>query len=79
MWILNPDLAGKSANARSAAATTGDDNRNNLEQVFIANPTNGAYTVRVTHKGTLHGSTPQAFALPVSGSWLLPATSKRKA
>lgn len=28
----------------------------------------GAYTARVTHKGTLHGSTPQAFALAASGN-----------
>ena len=67
-WLLNPDLVGKSATARSAAATTGDDNRNNVEQVFIANPTNGAYTVRVTHKGTLHSSAPQAFSLVASGN-----------
>jgi hypothetical protein len=67
-YVLNPDLVNKSATARSAAATTGDDNRNNAEQVFIASPTNGVYTVRVTHKGTLHGSTPQAFSLAASGN-----------
>jgi hypothetical protein len=41
-WILNPDLTNRTSVARSAAATTGDDNRNNVEQVYIANPvTNG--------------------------------------
>lgn len=67
-WILNPDLVAKSAIARGTAATTGDDDRNNVEQVFIAIPTSGNYTVRVTHKGTLHGSTPQAFSLVASGN-----------
>lgn len=67
-WILNPDLLGKSSTARSAAATTGDDDRNNVEQVFVASPTSGIYTVRVTHKGTLHGSTPQSFSLMTSGN-----------
>lgn len=57
-WILNP------AN-RTAAATTGDNVRDNVEQVLITNPVAGNYTVRVTHKGTL--STPQAFSLMVSG------------
>lgn len=57
-WILNP------AN-RTAAATTGDNVRDNVEQVLLANPVAGTYTVRVTHKGTL--ATPQAFSLIVSG------------
>lgn len=57
-WVLNP------AN-RTAAATTGDNVRDNVEQVLLANPVAGTYTVRVTHKGTL--ATPQAFSLIVSG------------
>lgn len=57
-WILNP------AN-RTAAATTGDNVRDNVEQVLLANPVAGSYTVRVTHKGNL--ATPQAFSLIVSG------------
>jgi hypothetical protein len=45
-WVLNP------VNYTNAA-TTGDNIRDNVEQVVIANPaTNGVYTVRVTHKGT---------------------------
>lgn len=55
-WVLNPDLTNRTANARSAAATTGDDARNNVEQVYIPNPASGTYTVRVTHKGTLTNS-----------------------
>jgi hypothetical protein len=50
-WILNPDLTNRTSAAHSAVATTGDDSRNNVEQVYIANPvTNGTYTVTVTHK-----------------------------
>ncbi len=45
-WVLNP------AN-RTAAATTGDNFRDNVEQVHIANPTAGEYLVRVTHKNNL--------------------------
>lgn len=67
-WILNPDLVNKSAATRASAATTGDDNRNNVEQVFIASPASGTYTVRVTHKGSLHGGTPQAFSWAASGN-----------
>lgn len=55
-WVLNPDLTNRTSAARSAAATTGDDNRNNVEQIFIPNPTSGTYTVNVTHKGTLAAS-----------------------
>lgn len=45
-WVLNPTNP-------AAAATTGDNIRDNVEQVLIPNPTDGWYTVRVTHKGSL--------------------------
>jgi Subtilase family len=45
-WILNPNLPAK-------AATNGDNNLDNVEQVSIPNPTNGTYQIRVTHKGNL--------------------------
>ena len=45
-WVLN------SAN-RTAAATTGDNFRDNVEQVEVANPQSGVWLVRVTHKGQL--------------------------
>ncbi len=45
-WMLNPA-------SPSSAATTGDNIRDNVEQVYIAAPTNGIYTVKVTHKGAL--------------------------
>ncbi|HNW06614.1 MAG TPA: S8 family serine peptidase [Verrucomicrobiota bacterium] len=45
-WVLNP------ANPTNAA-TTGDNIRDNVEQVLISTPaTNGIYTIRLTHKGT---------------------------
>ncbi|SDE56369.1 T9SS-dependent choice-of-anchor J family protein [Riemerella columbipharyngis] len=46
-WVLNPERPGD-------AATTGDNIVDNVEQVYIPNPTPGAtYTITVTHKGTL--------------------------
>ncbi len=45
-WVLNP------AN-RTAAATTGDNFRDNVEQVEVTNPQTGVWLVRVTHKTNL--------------------------
>ena len=45
-WILDP------ANPANAA-TTGDNYRDNVEQVYIENPAEGWYEVTVRHKGTL--------------------------
>ena len=45
-WVLDP------ANP-SSAATPGDNVRDNTEQVYIATPSNGFYTVKVSHKGAL--------------------------
>jgi hypothetical protein len=45
-WVLN-------RNYPTNAATTGDNNLDNVEQVSIPNPTSGTYQVRVTHKGNL--------------------------
>ncbi len=59
-WILDP------ANP-SHAATTGDNNLDNVEQVYIADPTeSGTYTIQIAHKGTLSGGE-QLFSLLVSG------------
>lgn len=65
-WVLNPDLTNRTSAARSAAATTGDDSRNNVEQVYIPNPTNGTYSVTVTHKGSLTNS--QWVSILISGN-----------
>lgn len=59
-WILN------SSNP-SNAATTGDNYRDNVEQVVITNVAAGTqYVVRVTHKGTLVDDTGQAAYQDVS-------------
>ena len=45
----------------NSAATTGDNDSDNVEQVVVANPvTNGIYSVRVTHKRTLKDDTGSA-------------------
>lgn len=54
-WILNPDLTNKSEAARSANATTGNDDRNNIEQVYIAVPTAGVYRIIAGHAGGVPG------------------------
>ncbi|PRY40962.1 putative secreted protein (Por secretion system target) [Spirosoma oryzae] len=62
-WTLDP------ANPTTAAAR-GDNIRDNYEQVLVSNPVPGqAYTVTVSHKGTLTGNTTstQDYALLISG------------
>jgi len=51
-WTLNPSNP-------SAPATTGDNTRDNVEQVHIASPSPGIHTVRINHKGTLSGGSQQ--------------------
>lgn len=59
-YILNP------ANP-SAAASTGDNFRDNVEKIYIANPNpSQPLTLQITHKRNLNGNT-QAFSLIVSG------------
>lgn len=57
-WILDPDNP-------SEPATTGDNYRDNVEQVYIENPQEGIYTIEVTHKGGLQGIS-QKFSLIIS-------------
>ncbi len=71
-WVLNPATP-------DAAATTGDNIRDNVEQVVIATPSsNGTYNIRITHKGTnLVAATPGAtneqwVSVFVSGNIALP-------
>jgi len=59
-WILDP------ANPANAA-TTGDNFRDNVEQVYIANATTGLYTVVVSHKGSLSNFM-QDFSVVLSGN-----------
>lgn len=59
-WVLNP------ANP-ATAASTGDNIRDNMEQVYIANAVPGrSYTITVNHKATLSRG-PQAYSLIVTG------------
>lgn len=59
-WVLDP------ANPANAA-TTGDNNRDNVEQVLILNPAAGTHTIRVVAPAALT-SGPQAFSLLFSGN-----------
>ncbi|MFN8219689.1 MAG: S8 family serine peptidase [Fimbriimonadales bacterium] len=60
-YVLDP------ANPASLA-TTGDNIRDNVEQVLIPTPAAGIYTVRISHKGSfLSPNGVQAFAVAVSG------------
>ena len=59
-WVL-------SYSAPDALATRGDNVRDNVEQVYIDNVIPGhAYTIRITHKGTLQGGT-QPYSLVATG------------
>lgn len=65
-WKLNP------ASPASSATNSGDNNRDNVEQLYVASPTAGqTFTVRVTHKGTLKNATgataPQPVSIIISG------------
>ncbi|MES2381079.1 MAG: S8/S53 family peptidase [Bacteroidota bacterium] len=59
-FILNPYNP-------SAAATTGDNYRDNVEQIYATNLPTGFYTIKVKHKNTLLNAAPQAFAMIGSG------------
>ena len=59
-WVLDP-------NHPSVAATTGDNIRDNIEQVYIAGAIPGrTCTIKVSHKGTLRSGS-QAYSLIVTG------------
>jgi len=61
-WTLDPENP-------SQAAKPGDNIRDNVEQVYVANPVPGrTYTLTINHKGTLTGTVGQAYALLVSGA-----------
>lgn len=57
-YILDP------ANPNNAA-TTGDNTRDNVEMIYVGSPQAGTYTLTISHKGTLVGST-QPFSLIIS-------------
>ncbi|HMS53943.1 MAG TPA: S8 family serine peptidase [Fimbriimonadaceae bacterium] len=52
----------------SAAATTGDNFRDNVEQIYVANPEAGLYTIPITYKGAgLLPSGGQVLTLIITG------------
>ncbi|MBI5020618.1 MAG: S8 family serine peptidase [Ignavibacteriales bacterium] len=59
-WILNPT-------SPTAAATTGDNIRDNTEQISISPTERSVYTVQITNKGTLTGGS-QYVSFVVSGN-----------
>lgn len=67
-YVLNP------ANP-AAAATTGDNFRDNIEQIHIMPAAAGLYKIKVTHKSSLLSGNPQAFSLVIKGAYAPPAIS----
>ncbi|MDB5032559.1 S8 family serine peptidase [Mucilaginibacter sp.] len=60
-WVLDPANPG-------VAATTGDNIRDNIEQVYLANAIPGhTYTITISHKGALQSGS-QAYSLIVTGA-----------
>jgi hypothetical protein len=60
-WVLSPDNP-------SAVATNGDNIRDNIEQVYVANAIPGKkYTITISHKGTLKSGS-QAYSVIVTGA-----------
>lgn len=70
----NPDLVNQTEYARSQASGTGDNFRDNVEQVRLLSPSSGTYVVRVTHKrilqqpGVATNYAQQSFTLAASGN-----------
>lgn len=59
-WVLDPNHPG-------LAATNGDNIRDNIEQIYIANAVPGrSYTITIKHKGTLSSGN-QPFSLILTG------------
>ena len=67
-WILNPaDPA--------AAATTGDNFRDNVEQVEVSGAGTGTYIIELSHKGSLFNGENQDYSLIISVDTVLPTAS----
>jgi hypothetical protein len=63
-WILNPTFP-------TNGAMTGDNTRDNVEQVFVESPASGIYTIRLTHKGGGLAGGLQPISLTISGAtWI---------
>ncbi len=62
-WVLDPSNPDN-------AATTGDNDRDNVEQIFIESPNSEIYTIRISHKGNLYNGADQNVSLFLSGIFL---------
>jgi PKD repeat protein len=60
-WRLDPALP--NTDSPNAAATKGDNFRDNVEKIEILTPAAGTYTLKITHKNTLAGNNPQRVSL----------------
>ncbi len=68
-YVLNPA-------SPATAATTGDNFRDNVEQIYISTPVSGLYQIKIKHKVTLNTSAnPQKFSLVLSGAYASPTIS----
>jgi len=65
-FVLNP-------NNPSLPATTGDNFRDNVEQIYQTNLPSAWYKIKVKHKNNLQNNLPQKFSLIVSGTNTLSA------
>ncbi len=60
-WVLDPT-------SPASPPTTGDNFRDSVEQVWIAAPVAGAYSITISHKGTLANGLDQGVSLVVTGN-----------
>jgi subtilisin family serine protease len=59
-WVLNPA-------SPNTSATTGDNTRDNVEQVVVSNSQERFYSIKIKHKGTLLGGS-QIVSVIISGN-----------
>ena len=64
-WVLNPAVP-------AAAASAGDNFRDNVEQVEVSAGGTGIYTIEVSHKATLFNGENQDYTLIISVNTVLP-------
>ncbi|HHJ51734.1 MAG TPA: T9SS type A sorting domain-containing protein, partial [Caldithrix abyssi] len=57
-WVLDPIN-------RTVPATTGDNFRDNVEQIYVAAPPAGDYTIQISHKDTLYNNQ-QVFSIVIN-------------
>lgn len=66
-FVLNPA-------SPASPATTGDNRRDNIEQIYSTSLSSGKYWVKVKHKGQLQNQNAQSYSLIISGAPLYAAT-----